>query len=170
MHISGIHKVFVAAVVAVALPAASASAAIPLTVNGGWQAFNFGSAGSAIENEPFIFTLTGPGVFKITDAFLSGDQFEIFINGVSHGLTSVPVAGSNVSDDYAAAFASPAFSSASYQLGAGAYSVTGIVTLSSRGGGGGAEVVAVPEPATWAMLIAGFGMVGAGLRRRAALA
>ena len=29
---------------------------------------------------------------------------------------------------------------------------------------------AIPEPATWAMMIMGFGLVGAGLRRRAALA
>jgi hypothetical protein len=29
---------------------------------------------------------------------------------------------------------------------------------------------AIPEPATWAMLIAGFGLVGAGLRRRRSLA
>ena len=30
------------------------------------------------------------------------------------------------------------------------------------------QLTAVPEPATWAMLLAGFGMVGAGLRRRQA--
>jgi hypothetical protein len=37
-----------------------------------------------------------------------------------------------------------------------------------RGGGGGGP--AVPEPASWAMLIAGFGLVGALQRRRPALA
>ena len=30
-----------------------------------------------------------------------------------------------------------------------------------------ASVAAVPEPATWAMMIAGFGLAGAALRRRA---
>jgi hypothetical protein len=34
------------------------------------------------------------------------------------------------------------------------------------GGGGGPEIPAIPEPATWAMLIAGFGLVGATARRR----
>ncbi len=38
--------------------------------------------------------------------------------------------------------------------------------LASAVGGGGA----VPEPASWAMMIAGFGLVGAGLRRRPARA
>lgn len=39
------------------------------------------------------------------------------------------------------------------------------ITEVINGGTGG-----VPEPASWAMLIAGFGMVGAAMRRRAALA
>lgn len=38
---------------------------------------------------------------------------------------------------------------------------SGLVTLASIGGAG-----AVPEPATWAMMLAGFGMAGAALRRR----
>ena len=32
----------------------------------------------------------------------------------------------------------------------------------------GSDVGAVPEPATWAMMIGGFGLVGAAMRRRAA--
>lgn len=42
------------------------------------------------------------------------------------------------------------------------YTLTGLVP--SAGGGGG--VGGVPEPASWAMLIAGFGLVGATARRR----
>jgi hypothetical protein len=38
------------------------------------------------------------------------------------------------------------------------------IVLEDLSGGGGV----IPEPATWAMLIAGFGLVGAGLRRRRA--
>ena len=34
------------------------------------------------------------------------------------------------------------------------------------GGSGVGTVVVVPEPATWAMLILGFGLAGASLRRR----
>lgn len=35
---------------------------------------------------------------------------------------------------------------------------------------GAPEVAGVPEPATWAMMLAGFGLLGGGLRRRAKLA
>lgn len=34
------------------------------------------------------------------------------------------------------------------------------------GGGGGPVIPGIPEPATWAMLITGFGLVGAAIRRR----
>jgi hypothetical protein len=43
----------------------------------------------------------------------------------------------------------------------------------AEGGGAfalGGTILAVPEPATWTMMIFGFGMAGAGLRRRAATA
>ncbi len=33
-------------------------------------------------------------------------------------------------------------------------------------GGGGSDVGAVPEPASWALMIAGFGMIGTAMRRR----
>lgn len=41
----------------------------------------------------------------------------------------------------------------------------GRLTVSSGGGGGGGGPV-IPEPATWALLISGFGVVGAALRRQ----
>ncbi len=45
---------------------------------------------------------------------------------------------------------------------------TGTYTLGNLGSGSGTFNIspAVPEPATWAMMIAGFGMVGASMRRR----
>jgi hypothetical protein len=42
------------------------------------------------------------------------------------------------------------------------------ITLDRVGGGGGAA--AVPEPATWALMIGGFGLAGVTLRRRRAVA
>jgi len=51
-----------------------------------------------------------------------------------------------------------------------------VANFTAFGGGGGVNVavlpdaIAVPEPATWAMLILGFGLAGASLRRRRTLA
>jgi hypothetical protein len=45
-----------------------------------------------------------------------------------------------------------------------------ITDMPSGPGDGGAGPNAVPEPATWALMIAGFGMVGAGLRGRRKIA
>jgi hypothetical protein len=43
-----------------------------------------------------------------------------------------------------------------------------LVTTPPNGGGGGGGTGAVPEPASWAMLVMGFGLVGSLARRRAA--
>lgn len=164
-----LRKVIAIAALAAGLASAPASAAT-LVLDGGWQPFSFGDVGSSI-SPTFEFTLTKNALFKITDAFLNGDQFEVFINGASQGFTSVPVNdGTQAGSDYDLAYASPKFSHAGYALGAGTYSVTATVSLSPySGGGGAAELVstAVPEPATWAMMIGGIGLVGGTLRRRA---
>lgn len=55
--------------------------------------------------------------------------------------------------------------------GYGCYSSCGPnITFSPGGiGGGGGGAGAVPEPASWALMIAGFGLIGSALRRRTAV-
>jgi hypothetical protein len=149
---------------------AAPASAVTLVQDSGWQYMSFGGVGSQI-NPSFEFTVVGNATLKITDAFLSGDQFEVFLNGLSKGLTSTPINdGSTASFDYDGAFASSSFSHGSYVLTSGNYVLTAAVTLSPYGGGGGAvELIssgAVPEPATWAMMIGGMGVVGGAMRRR----
>ena len=54
-------------------------------------------------------------------------------------------------------------------LGLNSVGSFGVRILAEPGGGGGGGPGAIPEPASWAMLIAGFGLTGAMARRRRTL-
>lgn len=59
----------------------------------------------------------------------------------------------------------PTFLTGTFSLNQGSPSGPGVrLTIADIGNGG-----VIPEPATWAMLIAGFGLVGSALRRRRAV-
>jgi hypothetical protein len=124
----------------------------------------------------FTFTLTSTRVLRVTDGYNDGDQFTVTING-SNSDTSLPIfTGNNIFDDWTSVFTDPSightYSHAAYVLGAGSYDVTGFAIQSPFFGGAAAiELGAVdslsgtPEPATWAMMLVGFGGLGAMLRR-----
>jgi hypothetical protein len=89
---------------------------------------------------------------KVTDAFLYGDQFQVYDNGVALGLTSTPGTGPGTTDPDVA-YADPGYSKGLYALGAGNHSVTFQAVQSPFGSGGAyfrADVV--PEPGTLTML------------------
>jgi hypothetical protein len=160
-----------------ALPAAALLVAMPasattvLSVGGGWSGFSFGGVGSSWSDD-FSFTLTGTAELRVTDAFLSGDQFKVTLNGVDYNTSAPGSTGDDISSNYDGAFADSRWSSRSWTLGPGNYTVSGTTLLSPFGAGGAAiELVssAVPEPTTWALMIMGFGAVGVVARRRRAM-
>jgi len=148
----------------------SASAGL-LTLDGGWQTFSFADAGSSW-SESFTFTIEDDAWLAVTDAFLSGDQFEFFADGISFGLTSNPTSfNEQISGDYDAAFADSGWSSAEIMFSAGTYEITGLTVLSPFGSGGAAiqlsstslggpsfeqPSVAVPAPQMGLLMLAGF--------------
>jgi hypothetical protein len=169
-------RLLVGAALAGSLFAANAQAAT-LVVDGGWTLFLFGGSGSNITDSgtgalSYDFLLGDTATLNVTDAFVVGDVFQIFDNGVSLFTTGPFNLAGGTTSDPDTAFAGSIYSHGSIVLGAGSHSITGIATSSPTGSGGAyIELVkggAVPEPATWAMMIAGFGMVGYMARRRTA--
>ncbi|NMH60587.1 hypothetical protein [Alteromonas ponticola] len=109
-----------------------------ITLDSGWNSFAFSGVGSPW-GQTFEFTITDTAWFAVTDAFLSGDRFEFFLDGVSLGLTSMPTTqGDIIFDNYDSAFGDARWSSAEVMLGAGTYQVTGTTILSPYGSGGAA--------------------------------
>jgi hypothetical protein len=154
-------------------------ATVPITDGSGWNVFYFLNTGSTFQDlsgNPlvFSFTLTQPDVLRVTDGYDSGDQFYVGVqdltNYTSSALyTSTPTPfAAYVGDCWDCAYFDPAynsvFSTGSVTLGPGSYLVTGYVALSLEGYGAGALEVGgaapVPEPATWAMLLLGFAVLG----------
>lgn len=165
------HTLAAAAFALSALAPTASHADVAITVDGGWYEFYFNDVGSSFEEGAFTFTLTDSALLRVTDAWLAGDQFEVFNFGQSLGATPLVAANINlnVNDDYDAAFASPGFSHGSWLLGPGTYSITGTTLVSPFGGGGGAIslVSAVPEPSTLMLALTGLALAGVASRRRA---
>lgn len=160
---------------ATAITALSLNAhAVTAPTDGSWFDFDFDATGSALYDlstldTNFTFTIAQASVLRAVDLGFSGDRFEIFANGTSLGLTSfAPIAaGDEQQFDAATALSDGRWSNGSWNLAAGSYTITGVAHLSPFGGGyGQMSVTAVPEPESWAMLLAGLGMLGAIARRR----
>lgn len=155
------------AIVAAVLGLFSAVSAQATTLNVGddWTYFSFGGEGSSW-SDTFEFTLTDTAVLKVTDAYLSGDQFAVYNFGSLLGLTSVPGStGDQIGSDYSAAFADSRWSSGAYVLGAGTYQISGTTVLSPFGSGGaGIQLAPVPEPETYALM--GMGLTALMVLRR----
>lgn len=164
-----------AAVTGAALPASATT----LIADAGWQDDlliepNAPATFWATVNSAWDFTVLVPSVFRVTDAFATGDNLKLF-SGATEVATQVfsamPSFGSFTG--YDTGWTSAAFSKIEYLVGPGTYSLT----ILGDGGGGlpagfGVRLDSldvssgVPEPATWGLLIVGFGMLGAALRSR----
>ncbi len=178
-------KLFATAAAAVGLAlAATPSFATPLVLGSGWQTDEVDAIGSSSLASPLTITLTAgqAAQFSLTDAFIVGDTYTVTLNGVdvfttTPGLTATPFDNSlgPFAGTYGPAWLNPDYSKIALQFGEGSYSF--VVTGDCAGGcpaGLGYRIdllPSVPEPAAWALMLAGFGLVGATLRsRRPALA
>ena len=167
----------------------SAGSAQAAAINiGQWYSFRFGAEGSALTSGgaflgvnpvsiaapegPWTFSLASGGILTVVDGYDSGDVFEMFNAGSSLGSTvSASLDSVDCDNDITACLNNPSISKGFFALGAGDQSITGIATASPFGGGSAFFMVAgvsgaLPEPASWAMLVAGFALAGVAMRRR----
>jgi hypothetical protein len=170
-----------AAIAAFAVAATPASAAVIYTVIGdttGGPVFNrtlagtpptaLSGVGTAVAYNTFLFSPAASGsyTFLLTSTTASYDPFlALYASPFSPGspLTNILVANDDFTGLTNSGFTTSLVAGTVYtavitgfdNLDFGTYTLTI------------ANAAAVPEPATWGMMVAGFGMVGFGLRRRA---
>lgn len=156
--------------------------------NGVGSVWTDGSFGPYVE---YTFTISGPSPedLQVADGYNAGDEFAFLLtdlstNTVQAYFTSPSAYNPDVynplyyiGNNYSAAFypdEAPYFSHLSLTLGDGSYSLIGIVTQTTQTefgifsccGTGGIQLTYVPEPADWALMLLGFGVVGAAVRHR----
>ncbi len=158
-------------------PVSGHAATVALTQGVDWTEFRFDinrDGGAWLETEDpleilnFTFTLSRSAKLQVTDAHRSGDQFEVFSNGTSLGLTSdTTVIGDMIDDDYTAASMDDRWSSGEWILGPGSYSITGFVRVMPENYGRGAvRLTGVPVPATLPLLLSAGALLSAASWRR----
>ena len=180
---------------------AAQATTVSLAANDQWQSFgvdSFASLSSGNEwidnadtNAPgygsplhFNFTIAAgfQGTLTVVDANMAGDTFNVQNNGNVLGATSsVPVqqydSAPDVGYDFDAALANSAFSRGVFTLGAGSYSISGVLVqslmlgsdpLNATAGGLKLSVSAVPEPSSALLALAALGVTFLVSRRRGA--
>jgi len=143
----------------------------PVPVGGPWIEFAFGGKGSTATGcspadpggpgcapssagnsvfggtPPWTFNApAGGATITVTDAFLRGDQFEVFDGGTSIGTTSAPATTGACGDDPDPCLADPQVSHGSFNVGPGPHSIK-IVARASPFGTGAAYFRIDPAPA-----------------------
>lgn len=138
---------------------AQAAATAAFVGNSGFFGNSNIAAGSFTDNIPFILPTAGTGGFTIStlalDSFTNVNFTSVSVDGKAFTLSPTGV--------YETGFLAPSFFAAGIKI------LTVVGTSGGNGSYGGSISFtpgAVPEPATWAMMLGGLGLVGGMLRRR----
>lgn len=158
--------ILLAGLVAAATATGANAALINLDTLSGWDIQDQdGVLGNFYDN---TYTTTAGVQVKVTDLFYWGDEYEYYINGTPTGSILAPLPPAAFNADPDSAYDSGLFAHATFRLGAGDVLSFQAITLpvGFTDGTIAVEAGAVPEPASWALFVTGFGLVGAAVRRR----
>jgi len=168
-----IQKILYAGAASVALfavaPASAATVQSSTIFFDGTSTGTFGAtiSGTGAFSAPFQFTVPSAGSagVSVTATLKSASDIQnlsVSLNGVSYPITQVTATVPGFPFVYK-------FGGFSQDVSSGIQNlvVSGTTSVSSSFGGSINFIAAVPEPASWALMIGGFGLVGGAMRRRA---
>ena len=138
-------------------------------LNAGWNYDQVDVVAQNSEDSPYVYNITSPEEFTITDAFVAGDNYFVYDNGILILTTTVPGGPGTPTSNPATAYADGGFSEGSVLLGDGSHSLT---IQSDLGAGLGAagfydrlDSVSAPDGGLTAGLLS-LGMLALGFVRR----
>lgn len=148
-------------------PISAHAITVPLAQGPSWTEFRFSidlDGGAWLEANDnlsiisFDISVSEESYLQVTDAHRSGDQFEVFSNGSSLGLTSDTASiGEEIGGAYNRAFADDRWSSGQWLLAPGDHTVTGFIRVQPENFGRGAlrvvSVSSVPVPASLPLML-----------------
>jgi hypothetical protein len=156
----------VVVVMAVAFAAVSATAAV-LPVSTSWSTFNWNGGPGVMATPSFDLTTGGLTTVQVTDAYVVGDQFEVYVDGLLKLTTNSVPYDPVWTDSGDVAWADPHFSKGWFDLGAGDYLIE-VKTIAGMNNGTGyiraIQGEAVPEPMSLVLGAMGLAAMG-GLRK-----
>jgi hypothetical protein len=175
---STLKRIIVSAALGVAaLALAAPSYATVLVAGTGWQHDSIPAANDSSTSSPLTFTVA-PGttdLFSLTDGFIPGDTYRVVIDdliGVSSTFTTYTTPfNNNLGDaaDFAADWLNNSFAHLQLSFRPGTYTLNVLGNAAEgapAGFGERLDVAPIPEPATWLVMLAGFGGLGAAMRQR----
>lgn len=162
------------AISAVAVPSAAGAATVLFNFEGGSRSFSFTLEQGQIPNSSTTFAGSNRvGFTNVAGTFTGVSGSTNVASSITFGTGAFGALGLSATGFGFGSFAGPRLfngSTTSPIFNLGTFSLGQVMTGAGTGGGrltiSEAPVSAVPEPATWAMMILGFGMVGYSMRRR----